>query len=193
MIICVHVVLPPASLPPSRSRPRSMRGLDCGPGPGDPVWLRLVNSSEIGVAEAKGQMYLGAPVAAVRPYEQSLTEAGSTNTATRRTGGWPGFRTVGDRSHAPSGLAGEGVPVCVHTFRQLLLPSPDPPGNAAEDAARPRWTRVRSTGTSRSSDAGSSPRPRCEPGRRGVRTLTSGAVTSRMRVARRRAAAQAAR
>jgi len=38
---------------------RAWREVDRGPGPGDPVWLRFVNGSEIGVAEAKGQMYLG--------------------------------------------------------------------------------------------------------------------------------------
>jgi hypothetical protein len=50
--------------------------LIAAPGSGDPVWLRFVNSSEIAVAEAKGQMYLGAPEAAVRLYEQSLTDDG---------------------------------------------------------------------------------------------------------------------
>ena len=44
------------------------------PGSSDPVWLGFVNSSEIGVAEAKGHLYLGAPAAAVRVYEQSLTD-----------------------------------------------------------------------------------------------------------------------
>jgi hypothetical protein len=52
---------------------RAWREVDRGPGPDDPVWLRFVNSAEIGVAEAKGQMYLGAPQAAVRLYQQSLT------------------------------------------------------------------------------------------------------------------------
>jgi hypothetical protein len=53
---------------------RAWREADHGPGSGDPVWLRFVNVSEIGVAEAKGQMYLGTPEAAVRLYEQSLTD-----------------------------------------------------------------------------------------------------------------------
>jgi hypothetical protein len=39
------------------------------------VWLRFVSSSEIAVAEAKGQVYLGAPAAAVPLYEQSLADA----------------------------------------------------------------------------------------------------------------------
>ncbi len=38
------------------------------------MWLRFVNHSEISVAEAKGQMFLGASTAAVRLYEQSLTD-----------------------------------------------------------------------------------------------------------------------
>jgi hypothetical protein len=52
---------------------RAWREADRGPGPGDPVWLRFVNNSEISVAEAKGQMFLGGPEAAVRLYGQSLT------------------------------------------------------------------------------------------------------------------------
>jgi hypothetical protein len=51
---------------------RAWREADRGPGPGDPVWLRFVTCSEISVAEAKGQMYLGAPHTAVQLYEQSL-------------------------------------------------------------------------------------------------------------------------
>jgi transcriptional regulator with XRE-family HTH domain len=54
---------------------RAWREVDRGSGPGDPVWLRFVSSSEIAVAEAKGQVYLGAPAAAVPLYEQSLADA----------------------------------------------------------------------------------------------------------------------
>jgi transcriptional regulator with XRE-family HTH domain len=53
---------------------RAWREVDRGPGQDDPVWLRFVNSAEIGVAEAKGQMYLGAPHMAVRLYQESLTD-----------------------------------------------------------------------------------------------------------------------
>jgi hypothetical protein len=55
---------------------RAWRETDRGPGTGDPVWLRFVTSGEISVAEAKGQMYLGAPQAAIRLYEQSLADKG---------------------------------------------------------------------------------------------------------------------
>ena len=53
---------------------RAWREADRGPGPGGPVWLRFVTGSEISVAEAKGQMYLGAPHTAVQLYEQSLAD-----------------------------------------------------------------------------------------------------------------------
>lgn len=52
---------------------RAWREVERGPGAGDPVWLRFVTPGEIGVAEAKGQMYLSAPETAVQLYEESLT------------------------------------------------------------------------------------------------------------------------
>ena len=53
---------------------RAWREIERISGSSAPVWLGFVNSSEIGVAEAKGHLYLGAPAAAVRVYEQSLAD-----------------------------------------------------------------------------------------------------------------------
>ena len=87
---------------------RAWREVDRGPGSGDPVWLRFVNSSEIAVAEAKGQMYLGAPEAAVRLYHQSLTDDGLSprNRVNYRAQLAAALAATGDKAEAVSeGLA----------------------------------------------------------------------------------------
>ncbi len=88
---------------------RAWREVERGTGPGDPVWLKFVTTSEISVAEAKGQVYLGAPVAAVRLYQQSLS--GSTlsprNRLNYRAQLAAALAATGDNTAAVS----EGLPV----------------------------------------------------------------------------------